>query len=109
MNDVLFTHNLGFPRIGGQRELKRATEAYWKGSLSAEELIRTGAELRRSHWLKQKEAGIDLIPSNDFSFYDQMLDMSCLLGNVPPRFGWKGGDVDLALRFKIARGVADSH
>jgi 5-methyltetrahydropteroyltriglutamate--homocysteine methyltransferase len=109
MKDVLLTHNLGFPRIGEQRELKRATEAYWKGSLSEEDLIRTGAELRRAHWLKQKEAGIDLIPSNDFSFYDQMLDMSCLLANVPPRFGWEGENVDLALRFKIARGVAATH
>src|SRR5687768_11449499 len=102
MDRILITHNLGFPRIGEQRELKRATEAWWKGSLSLEELNATGAELRRAHWLKQKEAGIDLIPSNDFSFYDQMLDMSCLLGNVPPRFSWEGGTVDLALRFQIA-------
>ncbi|WP_042724745.1 5-methyltetrahydropteroyltriglutamate--homocysteine S-methyltransferase [Chthoniobacter flavus] len=109
MNEVLLTHNLGFPRIGAQRELKRATEAYWKGQLSEEELFKTGAELRRAHWLSQKAAGIDLIPSNDFSFYDQMLDMSCLLGNVPSRFGWEGGNVDLALRFQIARGVASTH
>lgn len=109
MEEVLLTHNLGFPRIGEQRELKRATEAYWKGNLSEEELIRTGAGLRRANWLTQKEAGIELIPSNDFSFYDQMLDMSCLLGNVPSRFGRQGGNVDLALRFKIARGVANTH
>lgn len=109
MNEVLFTHNLGFPRIGEQRELKRATEAYWKGKLSEEDLLETGAELRRANWLKQKEAGIALIPSNDFSFYDQMLDMSCLLGNVPPRFDWQDGNVDLALRFKIARGVGNTH
>lgn len=109
MNAVLLTHNLGFPRIGAQRELKRATEAYWKGQLSEEELIKKGAELRQTHWKTQKEAGIDLIPSNDFSFYDQMLDMSCLLGNVPPRFGWSGGNVSLSLRFKIARGVANRH
>lgn len=109
MNEVLFTHNLGFPRIGEQRELKRTTEAYWKGQLSEEELLKTGAELRRVNWLTQKAAGIGLIPSNDFSHYDQMLDMSCLLGNVPPRFGWQGGDVDLALRFQIARGVANTH
>lgn len=109
MNKVLHTHNLGFPRIGEQRELKRATEEYWKGHLSEEELIRTGAELRRAHWLKQKAAGLDLIPSNDFSFYDQMLDQSCLLGNVPPRFGWAGGKVDLALQFNIARGAGSDH
>jgi len=109
MKAALFTHNLGFPRIGEQRELKRATEAYWKGDLPEEELIRAGEELRRTNWLKQKDAGIDLIPSNDFSFYDQMLDMSCLLGNVPPRFGWEGGNVPLGLRFKIARGVVNTH
>lgn len=109
MNSVLHTHNLGFPRIGEQRELKRATEAYWKDELPEEELNRVGAELRRVNWLKQKEAGIDLIPSNDFSFYDQMQDMSCLLGVVPPRFGWDGGAIDLALRFRIARGVAQEH
>jgi 5-methyltetrahydropteroyltriglutamate--homocysteine methyltransferase len=91
---------------GGARE--RATEAFWKGSLSLEELNRTGAELRKAHWLAQKQAGIDLIPSNDFSFYDQMLDMSCLLGNVPPRFQWDGGPIDLALRFKIARGTNET-
>ncbi|HEY2343622.1 MAG TPA: 5-methyltetrahydropteroyltriglutamate--homocysteine S-methyltransferase, partial [Chthoniobacteraceae bacterium] len=105
MNEVLLTHNLGFPRIGEQRELKRAVEAYWKGRLSEAELKATGAELRRANWLTQKEAGLDLIPSNDFSFYDQMLDMSCLVGNVPARFGWRGGNVDLALEIKIARGT----
>lgn len=98
------THNLGFPRIGARRELKRATEAFWSGSLSLEELARAGAELRKTHWLIQKDAGIDLIPSNDFSFYDQMLDMSCLLGNIPPRYRWDGKEVDLPLLFKIARG-----
>ena len=108
MASPLNTHNLGFPRIGAQRELKRATEAFWKDKLSIQELYRTGQELRRANWLKQKQAGIDLIPSNDFSFYDQMLDMSCLLGNVPARFHWNGHDIDLALRFKIARGVSGS-
>lgn len=98
------THNLGFPRIGARRELKRATEAFWNGSVSLEELTRTGAELRKANWLSQKEAGIDLIPSNDFSFYDQMLDMSCLLGNIPPRYRWDGDTVDLPLLFQIARG-----
>jgi 5-methyltetrahydropteroyltriglutamate--homocysteine methyltransferase len=109
MESIFITHNLGFPRIGEKRELKRATEAYWKGDLSIEELNRVGAELRRAHWLLQKEAEIDLIPSNDFSFYDQMLDMSCLLGNVPPRFHWDGGTIGLALRFQIARGTGSAH
>ena len=105
MDTPLRTHNLGFPRIGEKRELKKAIEAFWAGKLSAEELTKVGADLRRTHWQTQRDAGIDLIPSNDFSFYDQMLDMSCLLGCVPPRFSWEGGEVDLALRFKIARGA----
>jgi len=100
------THTLGYPRIGEKRELKKATEAYWAGKLSLAELEETGRTLRRQNWLTQQAAGIDLIPSNDFSFYDQMLDLTCLVGNVPPRFGWAGGQVDLDTRFAIARGVA---
>ncbi len=98
-------HALGFPRIGEKRELKRATEAYWKGELSEAELLQVGAEIRRTNWQKQKEAGIDLIPVNDFSFYDQVLDMSCLLGNVPSRFQRMGGKTDLNTVFTIARGT----
>jgi 5-methyltetrahydropteroyltriglutamate--homocysteine methyltransferase len=99
------THTLGYPRIGEKRELKKATEAYWQGKLSRADLEETGRALRRQNWLTQQAAGIDLIPSNDFSFYDQMLDLTCLVGNVPPRFGWRGGLVDLDTRFAIARGV----
>jgi len=99
------THTLGYPRIGEKRELKKATEAYWAGKLTRAELDETGRALRRQNWLTQQQAGIDLIPSNDFSFYDQMLDLTCLVGNVPPRFGWPGGEVDLDTRFAIARGV----
>lgn len=101
------THNLGYPRIGEQRELKKVTEAYWKGRLSKQELLETGKRLRAIHWRKQQAAGIDLVPVNDFSFYDQMLDMSCLLGNVPPRFGWKGGVADVDTVFTVARGTRD--
>ncbi len=98
-------HTLGYPRIGEKRELKKATEAYWQGKITRAELEETGRVLRKQNWLTQKAAGIDLIPSNDFSFYDQMLDLTCLVGNVPPRFGWRGGQVDLDTRFAIARGV----
>jgi 5-methyltetrahydropteroyltriglutamate--homocysteine methyltransferase len=101
----LTTHTLGYPRIGPDRELKKATESYWGGKLSAAELEATGARLRRRNWETQRDAGIDLIPSNDFSFYDQVLDTTCLVGNVPPRFGWNGSPVDLDTRFLIARGV----
>src|SRR5262245_51117955 len=78
--------NLGFPRIGIRRELKQATEAYWKGSIDASALLATGAELRTRHWQLQRDAGIAVIPSNDFSFYDQMLDMTATLGAIPQRF-----------------------
>jgi 5-methyltetrahydropteroyltriglutamate--homocysteine methyltransferase len=78
--------NLGFPRIGAKRDLKKATEAYWKGSIDASTLLAAGAELRARHWQMQRDAGIDIIPSNDFSFYDQMLDMTAAVGAIPPRF-----------------------
>jgi 5-methyltetrahydropteroyltriglutamate--homocysteine methyltransferase len=109
MSSAPVTHTLGYPRIGPDRELKKATEAYWKGTLTAAELEAAGARLRRRNWETQRAAGIDLIPSNDFSFYDQTLDLTCLLGNVPARFGWKGGAVDLDTRFSIARGVRPPH
>jgi 5-methyltetrahydropteroyltriglutamate--homocysteine methyltransferase len=103
------THNLGYPRIGEHRELKRATEAFWNGSLSESELLATAAELRQKHWLKQQALGIDLIPSNDFSHYDQVCDTAALFGCVPKRFGWAGDQVDLTTYFKMARGEAKDH
>ncbi|HEY5893355.1 MAG TPA: 5-methyltetrahydropteroyltriglutamate--homocysteine S-methyltransferase [Chthoniobacterales bacterium] len=105
MDGKLFTHNLGYPRIGEQRELKKATEAYWNGKISRAELETTGRTLRAAHWAKQKAAGIDLIPCNDFSFYDQVLGLTCLVGNVPPRFEWDCEMVDLDTYFQIARGT----
>lgn len=105
MNDhIIQTHNLGYPRIGEQRELKKATEAYWHGRISREELEEAGKKLRQQNWKKQRDAGIDLIPCNDFSFYDQMLDFSSLIGNVPSRFGWSGDEADLDTMFLMARG-----
>ncbi len=78
--------NLGFPRIGLNRELKKALEAYWKGDSTADALHQTAAELRARHWALQSHAGIDIIPSNDFSLYDHVLDTSVLVGAIPPRF-----------------------
>jgi len=98
-------HNLGYPRIGERRELKKATEAYWQGKLSAEELQQTAAAIRAHNWKKQHSAGLDLVPTGDFSFYDQVLDTTALFGNVPPRFGWQGSTVDLDTLFAIARGI----
>ncbi|MBH9971886.1 5-methyltetrahydropteroyltriglutamate--homocysteine S-methyltransferase [Bifidobacterium sp. W8109] len=76
----------GFPRIGAHRELKRAIEGYWKGERNLDEVRRTAADLRSRHWQLQQEAGVDLIPVNDFSYYDQVLDTSILLGVVPERY-----------------------
>ena len=88
--------NLGFPRIGAKRELKKATEAFWKGSIDAQALSAAGAELRARHWRLQKAAGIAVIPSNDFSFYDQVLDLTAMVGAIPPRFCFAGGDGAIA-------------
>ncbi|MNJ85232.1 5-methyltetrahydropteroyltriglutamate--homocysteine methyltransferase [compost metagenome] len=101
------TNNLGYPRIGSNRELKKACEQYWSGSLSARELIQTGREIRLHNWKLQKEAGIDLIPSNDFSFYDQVLDMSLTVGAIPPRYNkviLNEANTELDLYFAMARG-----
>ena len=79
-------HNLGFPRIGARRELKQAVEAYWAGDLQQTELEHVGKSLRERHWALQADAGLDLVPVGDFAWYDQILEFSCLLGVVPPRF-----------------------
>jgi 5-methyltetrahydropteroyltriglutamate--homocysteine methyltransferase len=96
--------NLGFPRVGVKRELKFAAENYWKGAGARESLLTTAKDLRRRHWQLQKAAGLDGIPCNDFSLYDQMLDMSCLLGCVPRRFHWQSDTIDLYTYFAMARG-----
>ncbi|MFJ2991149.1 5-methyltetrahydropteroyltriglutamate--homocysteine S-methyltransferase [Pandoraea sp. NPDC087047] len=95
------THNLGFPRVGAKRELKFGQEAYWKGQSSRDELKALGASLRLRHW--QDQAALDLAPVGDFAFYDQVLDMSFTLGNLPKRVQGFHGDV-LDNYFRIARG-----
>ncbi len=102
------THNLGFPRIGAQRELKKALEDYWRGVISRDALEAVGRELRARHWRLQHAAGLDLIPVGDFSWYDHILDISAMLGVVPARFQWGGGTVDLDTYFRMARGRAPS-
>ncbi|RJQ45849.1 MAG: 5-methyltetrahydropteroyltriglutamate--homocysteine S-methyltransferase [Gammaproteobacteria bacterium] len=99
-------HNLGFPRIGVKRELKRALEAYWKGEQDQAALEAVGRELRARHWKLQQEAGLDLIPVGDFTWYDHVLDTSVLLGVVPKRFGDVMGNVDFKTYFRMARGRA---
>ncbi|ACU63885.1 5-methyltetrahydropteroyltriglutamate--homocysteine S-methyltransferase [Chitinophaga pinensis] len=80
------TNILGYPRIGSNRELKKANEAYWTGKISLEKLQLTARQLRRQNWETLHQAGIDLIPSNDFSYYDQILDMCIMTGAIPARF-----------------------
>ena len=98
---MALTHNLGFPRIGAKRELKFALESYWKGESSIDELKASGAALRQRHWRDQ--AGLDLVPVGDFSFYDHVLDMSFTLGNLPKRVQGFHGDA-LDNYFRVARG-----
>ncbi len=103
-------HNLGFPRIGAQRELKFALESYWKGESSLNDLQTLGAQLRQHHW--EQQAGLDWVPVGDFSFYDQVLDMSFTLGNLPERVqGFHGEPLDNY--FRVARGrsaqAAETH
>jgi len=95
------THTLGFPRIGARRELKFALESYWKGETTRDALNATGAELRQRHWNDQ--SALDLVPVGDFSFYDQVLDMSFTLGNLPERVQGFAGDT-LDNYFRVARG-----
>jgi 5-methyltetrahydropteroyltriglutamate--homocysteine methyltransferase len=99
------TANLGFPRIGPDRELKRALEGYWRGELGEKTLLETARSLRKAGWQAQKAAGVEMIPSNDFSLYDHMLDMICLVGAIPERFGPSGGSVSLDTYFAMARGT----
>src|SRR2546421_12276956 len=98
----------GFPRIGPDRELKFALEGHWRGEISADELQETARGIRRASWELMRDAGIDLIPSNDFSLYDQVLDTAALVGAVPERHGHSGGPVGLDTHFAMARGTQDA-
>jgi 5-methyltetrahydropteroyltriglutamate--homocysteine methyltransferase len=104
----MLTNNLGYPRMGANRELKKASEQYWAGDISRDELFLVAKNLREKHWKLQQEAGIDLVPCNDFSFYDQVLDMSILLGAIPKRYTPVvteiSGNDEIDLYFAMARG-----
>lgn len=106
---MTITHNLGFPRIGVQRELKRAVEAYWAGKQSASELQDLGRALRARHWSVQAASGLSYVPVGDFAWYDHVLEWTTLLGAVPARFGQSGSEpVGLDTLFRMARGRAPS-
>ena len=96
--------SIGYPRIGPKRELKKALEQFWKGEIQEQDLHNVAKNLRKQNWQTQKSAGVDLISSNDFSFYDQVLDAICLLGAVPKRYKWDGQEVNLTTYFAMARG-----
>lgn len=102
------TTNLGYPRIGAKRELKKALENYWSKKGSLETLLNTAKEIREENWLLQNNKGIDIIPSNDFSLYDQVLDMCITLGCIPKRYNELLNNNKLSshdLYFAMARGI----
>ena len=98
---------VGYPRIGVNRELKFAVESYFKGNIDSNELFSTGKKLRDEYWSKQKESGLDIIPSNDFSYYDNMLDMAFLLNIVPQKYKDLGLS-PLDTYFAMARGYQNN-
>jgi len=103
----MLTQNLGYPRIGNHRELKKACENYWAAKTGYKTVLQVGKNIRQDNWLMQKNAGIAVIPSNDFSFYDQVLDHSLMFGAIPKRYNevmLKKGNTELDLYFAMARG-----
>ena len=104
----MLKNNLGYPRVGAHRELKKASELYWQGKASRNELFAAARKIREENWKLQQDAGIDLIPCNDFSFYDQVLDTSLMLGVIPQRYtevltkNSQNSEIDLY--FAMARG-----
>lgn len=104
----MITQNLGYPRVGSQRELKKACEHYWAGKIDLTELKNVARSIKEQNWQTQLDAGIDLIPCNDFSFYDQVLDTSFLLGVIPKRYSPVLSEIktnnEIDLYFAMARG-----
>jgi len=106
----MITHNLGYPRIGNNRELKKAVEGYWAGKISYEQLMQISSTIKQKNWLTQKDLGIDLIPSNDFSLYDHVLDLAFAINAIPDRYAQlhrNSNKSKLDLYFAMARGYQD--
>lgn len=104
----MLAHNLGYPRVGSRRELKKACEQFWVGNINRDALQKVARQVRHENWETQQSAGIGLIPSNDFSLYDQVLDTSLMVGAIPERYnqlvdGKSNNELDLY--FAMARGV----
>jgi 5-methyltetrahydropteroyltriglutamate--homocysteine methyltransferase len=100
------SHIVGYPRMGPKRELKFALESFWDGKSTAEDLEKVATDLRASIWKQMADAGIKYIPSNTFSYYDQVLDTTAMLGAVPERYSWTGGEIGFDTYFSMARGNA---
>eukprot|EP00250_Pteridium_aquilinum_P019018 c24255_g1_i1 orf=1-294(-) len=96
------SHVVGYPRMGPKRELKFALESFWDKKSSASDLEKVAKDLRCSIWKQMSSAGISYIPSNTFSYYDQVLDTTALVGAVPPRYGWTGGEIGFDVYFSMA-------
>ncbi len=103
--DMVQATNLGYPRIGRGRELKKALEQFWSGKIGEDALLEQAASLRKQHWLLQQSLGLQHIPSNDFSLYDQVLDTIAMVGAVPERYSWHESKVELSTYFAMARGM----
>ena len=106
----MITHNLGYPRIGNNREFKKAVEGYWSEKITYSQLIQISATIKQKNWLTQKELGIDLIPSNDFSLYDHVLDLAFAFSSIPNRYAKLPRNSEkskLDLYFAMARGYQD--
>ncbi|HEX4167827.1 MAG TPA: 5-methyltetrahydropteroyltriglutamate--homocysteine S-methyltransferase [Bryobacteraceae bacterium] len=99
-------HNLGFARMGANRELKKAEEAFWSRKLSQDDLLQTARKLREQHWSWQAAAGLPILPCGDFSLYDQVLDTALLFDVIPSRFRGLHAEDELTLYFAMARGTA---
>lgn len=106
MPSTITTSSLGYPRIGKNREWKKLLEDFWSGKISEEQLRAGMAGLQLQHLRTQQQAGIDLIPVGDFTFYDHVLDTAAMFGIIPPRYGYDGGEISLELYFAMARGSA---
>ncbi|MDH4981732.1 5-methyltetrahydropteroyltriglutamate--homocysteine S-methyltransferase [Hyphomicrobium sp. D-2] len=96
--------NLGFPRIGPRRELKQALESYWAGKSDEKTLLESASALRATNWTRQRAAGIDHIPSNDFSLYDHVLDVCAMVGAIPSVYGPVQSKTSVDTYFAMARG-----
>jgi 5-methyltetrahydropteroyltriglutamate--homocysteine methyltransferase len=96
---------LGVPRIGPRRELKTALEDHWSGKIDAKALLAVAADLRAQTWKRQRDLGATVVPSNDFSLYDHVLDTTSMVGAVPAIYGWADKQFDLKTYFAMARGA----